>query len=202
MSVKQSYVLIFALLIFWASFAFYTMHSLIASQSYYAELINKSGKQRMLSQKIVLHAYLHRDTGESVELQNVQSLLLRFQSDFEYIAKNLTTPESKELYLSNQGIVQKVNIFVNAAEQYVKTQNDVTLQSLQEHALTLLPLLDSAVTQFQIESEAKTRELQSRELFIYLATVLTILFEAHFFARPVIEKIKMKFSVFRRKLDK
>ena len=56
LSLTLSYVIAFSLLAIWFLFAYLTMHSQINEQRKYAELINVSGKQRMLSQRTALLA--------------------------------------------------------------------------------------------------------------------------------------------------
>ena len=51
---KKIYILIFITLALWSIFAYNTITNLINSQKIYAEIINLSGKQRMLSQKTTL----------------------------------------------------------------------------------------------------------------------------------------------------
>ena len=51
---KKIYTLIFITLALWSIFAYNTITNLIKSQKIYAEIINLSGKQRMLSQKTTL----------------------------------------------------------------------------------------------------------------------------------------------------
>ncbi len=202
LSVLQSYAIIFALLIFWASFAYYTMHSLIQSQSHYAKVINLSGKQRMLSQKIVLSLQMHQKTGKRQYLQEAKKLLKTFQDDYSFIVSNLQSQRSNELYFHTGGINDTVKDYTNLVKHYFQNPKEASVAQVYALSQVLLPKLDDAVSVFQKESEQKTRQLQNRELLIYMATVLTILFEAHFFARPVIEKIKMKFGEYKRRLDK
>ncbi len=202
MTLKQSYALIFALLIFWASFAYYTMHSLIQSQSYYAKLINLSGKQRMLSQKTAFYVHLHAKEGKQRYLSELRKLMETLQTDYGYIVSNLKTKQSKELYFKKGGINERIERYMELLRRYVQTRDAALLPEVLNYSKKILPDLDRAVSLFQKESEAKTRELQNRELFIYVATVLTILLEAHFFARPIIDRIRMKFEVFRKRLDR
>ncbi|MGM0533160.1 MAG: EAL domain-containing protein [Campylobacterota bacterium] len=201
LSVLQSYAIIFALLIFWASFAYYTMNSLIQSQSHYAKVINLSGKQRMLSQKIVLSLQMHQKTDKQQYLQEAKKLLKTFQDDYAFIVSNLQSQRSNELYFHTGGINDTVSDYTNLVKQYFQNPKEASVTQVYALSQVLLPKLDDAVSVFQKESEQKTRQLQNRELLIYMATVLTILFEAHFFARPVIEKIKMKFGEYKRRLD-
>lgn len=195
-SIKQSYILIFIILIFWASIAYYTMNTLIDSQSYYAKLINLSGKQRMLSQKSAFLASKYMQENEQSYLKELKNIIESFQKNHNYIIETLSVKAEKIYFHKEKNIDKQVKDYIEFIEMFLEEPSLQLSETIYKRSQTLLPYLDDGVDLFQEESEEKTKNLQQRELFIFIGTILTILFEAHFFARPVIDTIELKFKDF------
>lgn len=185
---------------FWASIAYYTMNTLINSQSYYAKLINLSGKQRMLSQKSAFFVHRYQLNKDQENLYQIQLILDEIKINHDYITQNLSQ-NAKELYFNEpSNIDSKMTQYTSLLQNFVDNPNLVNLDDIYLQSQDILIYLDMAVGIFQKESEEKTKELQQRELYIFIGTILTILFEAHFFAKPVIDTVRMKFQDFYERL--
>ncbi len=201
-SIKQSYSVIFIILIFWASIAYYTMNTLIDSQSYYAKLINLSGKQRMLSQKSAFLASKYTQGNQQSYLKELKNIIELFKKNHNYIIETLSVKAENIYFHKEKNIDKQVKDYIEFIEMFLSKPSYGLSETIYKKSQTLLPYLDNAVNLFQKESEEKTKKLQQRELFIFIGTILTILFEAHFFARPVIDTIKLKFKDFYEMLRK
>ena len=202
LSIRRSYSIIFIILVFWSSIAFYTMDTLISSQSYYAKLINLSGKQRMLSQKSAFLVSKYTQENKLTYLTELKKAIIVFEKNHRYIVDNLSLNAEKLYFGKNNSIDSSVMNYIGLINSFLEKQNAQLSNTIYEESQKILLQLDNAVNFFQKESEAKTKELQQRELFIFIGTILTILFEAHFFARPVIEMIRLKFQDFYEMLKK
>ncbi len=196
LSIKRSYSIIFIILVFWSSIAYYTMDTLISSQSYYAKLINLSGKQRMLSQKSAFLVSKYTQENQSNYLNELKESIGIFKKNHQYIVENLSSNAKKLYFGKTNSIDTDVINYIALLNSFLNNPNKQLSNRIYEKSKVILLQLDNAVNFFQKESEAKTKELQQRELFIFIGTILTILLEAHFFARPVIETIKLKFQDF------
>lgn len=154
----------------------------------------------MLSQKsaFFVHRYLLNQDKENFTY--LEEILKELKSNHEYITKNLS-PQAQHLYFEEPSNINgKMNDYTNLIENFFNHPIENTANDIYKQSQNILTDLDKAVSIFQKESEEKTKELQKRELYIFIGTILTILFEAHFFARPVIEKMKLKFQDFYEKL--
>jgi len=201
LSIRKSYSIIFIILVFWSSIAYYTMNTLISSQSYYAKLINLSGKQRMLSQKSAFLVSKYIQENKLTYLNELKKAIIVFDKNHQYIVKNLSSNAKKLYFGKTNSIDSNVINYIKLLNSFLENSNKQLSNTIYEKSQVLLLQLDNAVNFFQKESEAKTKELQQRELFIFIGTILTILLEAHFFARPVIETIKLKFQDFYEMLN-
>jgi diguanylate cyclase (GGDEF)-like protein/PAS domain S-box-containing protein len=164
------------------------MYTLISSQDKYGELINLSGKQRMLSQKTAYYSHLVQK--HDVNKQKLQELLELMRKDHNYIVKNLTSQNIKEYYLNDGGLDHSVREYFKYLENFLLDQSQKNLQQISSSTEPLLKSLNKAVEMFENESEMMIEKLEKRELFIYIGTLLTLILEAIFIIRPMISSNK------------
>ncbi len=187
LNLKFIYFIVFLSLISWAFFAYFTMNTQIHNQEIYAQIINLSGKQRMLSQKTTLISkryYESKDENLKIHLKELIDLMTK---DHSYISSNLTSKEIYNIYFSKEiNLDEKVRNFLKIITLFYETINPDLLKQIEENSFELLPLLDKAVSTFQKESDEKTAELLKRERFILFGTLLTLFLEAIFIVIPAI----------------
>ncbi|MDD2886680.1 MAG: ATP-binding protein [Aliarcobacter sp.] len=187
LNLKFIYFIVFLSLISWAFFAYFTMNTQIHNQEIYAEIINLSGKQRMLSQKTTLISkryYESKDENLKIHLKELIDLMTK---DHSYISSNLTSKEIYDIYFSKElNLNEKVKNFLKTITLFYETNNPNLLKQIEQNSFELLPLLDKAVSTFQKESDEKTAELLKREQFILFGTLLTLFLEAIFIVIPAI----------------
>jgi signal transduction histidine kinase len=192
-SIKSIYIIIFGSLIAWAFFAYFTMSKQIHNQEIYAEIINLSGKQRMLSQKTALISKRYYESKDENLKQHLKSLIELMSKEHSYIIENLTSKEIKDIYFSKEdNLNEKVENYLKLVTSFYKTDNSDLLKQIELNSFELLPFLDKAVLAFQMESDKKTAELLKREKYILFGTLLTLLFEALFIVIPSIKKVAQK----------
>lgn len=191
--IRIIYSIVFSTLVLWALFAYYTMNKLIKEQQVYAELINLSGKQRMLSQKTTLIAKRYFETKEDFLKIHLNELIKLMKSDHEYIIKNLTSEKTNKIYLLNvNNLDTEVKSFITLLNNFYKNNNKSNLTKLENFSFKLLPKLNFAVNIFEQESDEVTQNLLYREYFILIGTLLTLLLEAIFIVIPSIKRAKEK----------
>ncbi len=163
--------------------AFISMEWILRSQSDFSYLINISGRQRMLSQRISLLADRFLKENE----ENVSSEIgpkLRHDIDlFEFSHQQIVdgTWSEPPRYLSNNArsiYFSKLNLDKRVKE-YVKYMRDI----LNEKEFTPYPIealdqllnnLDIAVKEFEIESKGFTQKLFKVELVLVVAVLVTL----------------------------
>lgn len=163
--------------------AFISMEWILRSQSDFSYLINISGRQRMLSQRISLLADRFLKQNE----ENVSSEIgpkLRHDIDlFEFSHQKIVdgTWSEPPRYLSNNArsiYFSKLNLDKRVKE-YVKYMRDI----LNEKEFTPYPIesldqllnnLDIAVKEFEIESKGFTQKLFKVELVLVVAVLITL----------------------------
>lgn len=103
-SIKSVYIIIFTSLISWAFFAYCTMSNQIHNQEIYAEIINLSGKQRMLSQKTALITKRYYESKDENLKNHLIELIGLMSKEHSYIIEHLTSEEIK-IYIFQKKII-------------------------------------------------------------------------------------------------
>lgn len=190
LNLKYIYIVVFASLAGWAIFAYITTTQIIESQQEYANIINISGKQRMLSQKIPLVATRYYDSRDEKVKEHLVSLYVLMKSDHMRITKRFThSSETKAIYYDDPvQLNEKVNHYLKLIKEFIAKENLSSLYKIDSFSFTLLPLLDDAVSVFENESELKTKQLLGRELFILLGTLITLVIESLIIVMPAIKQ--------------
>ena len=190
---KKIYILIFITLTAWSIFAYVTITNLINSQEIYAEIINLSGKQRMLSQKTTLIGKRFLEENNQELKNHLEELVTLMEKDHNYIISNLTSQDIYNIYFSQPyNLDFEVKDFISMLKDFAKTEQWDTLKKIEITSFELLPKLNYAVNIFEKESDTKTKELLRREQFILLGTILTLLLEAIFIVIPSIKFARKK----------
>jgi len=187
------YFIVFISLVFWAFFAYSTMHQMISSQKIYAKIINITGKQRMLSQRTALMAKLSFENGTSDYIDNTAYLLNQMREDHKFIISNITSNKIKDIYFKKPNYLDfHVQAYFKSVDNFLSNKSKENLLQVEEFSNDILPRLDNAVTQFEIESDKRIEKLMKQELFILLGTLITILLEAVLIVIPSIRYNKQK----------
>jgi diguanylate cyclase (GGDEF)-like protein/PAS domain S-box-containing protein len=187
-TMTKAYWLAFSILAAWATFAFFTMSTLIESQKKYGKLINLSGKQRMLSQKSAYYAHLQFDN--KMYVKKLQLLIKEMQSDYTFILNNLPSSPLSAFYLGENGLDGKVQHYFHLLHNFSVDPSKENLLFITNASQPLLKKLNQAVSIFEKENEEIIIELRNRELFIYIGTLLTLILEALFIVKPMITSHK------------
>lgn len=190
---KKIYILIFITLALWSIFAYNTITHLIKSQKIYAEIINLSGKQRMLSQKTTLIGKRYIEENNKELKEHLKELIDLMEKDHNYIIKHLTSDKIKKIYFSHPyNLDYEVKNYIMMLKSFYFSENINILKEIEQTSFKLLPKLNYSVNVFESESDMKTQELLIREQFILMGTLLTLFLEALFIVIPSIKLAKRK----------
>jgi diguanylate cyclase (GGDEF)-like protein len=192
-NLKFIYAFVFFILAGWAIYAYLTTTEIIKSQQAYASIINITGKQRMLSQRILVLATRYYETRNKVDKDTLLSLFKLMQSDHKDIIENYTnSAAARTIYFSQEKQLDKnVKQYFKLVEKYLDDETLASLYQIESHSFFLLPQLDEAVTVFENESRDKTKFLLRREFYILIATLVTLIFMSVFIVIPAIRYTQM-----------
>ncbi len=184
LSFTKKYVFALSLIAIFSLSAYLNLVTLIDSQSNDGKIINISGKQRMLSQKIALFAinYKTKNLRETAELM---------EKSHKYLVSLEMSDELEKIYFSQPvQLDEKVKEYIIRAKSFLKNRDGRSLSYILKKSQPLLKDLDSAVSIYQKNTELKTKNLRENELYIVLFIMITLLFEALFIFRPANNSVR------------
>lgn len=175
-----------------------------------SKIINISGKQRMLSQKIVKEILiLHYDSNNTKEdqikhLKNVISLWETNQNALENGNPILDFPKEKSITLSKLylqinpiflKIVQTTDLFLSNVEQKKNlSENQKLVEIILKNETAFLSKMNEIVLQYDKEAHEKVTQQRKIEYWIFGFTLLVLLLEFIFIFKPTNKKIEKLIS--------
>ncbi|MEP6931754.1 MAG: type IV pili methyl-accepting chemotaxis transducer N-terminal domain-containing protein, partial [Flavobacterium sp.] len=171
-----------------------------------SKIINFSGKQRMLSQKIVKEVLILNyvaDTAQKPEishLKNVLSLWKTNQNALENGNDSLAFPKEKSENLSKlyfeikpsfTAIVEASDLFIlNLEQKNTAAENQKTVKTILKNESIFLSKMNQIVSQYDIEAHEKVTQQRKTEYLIFGFTLLVLLLEFLFIFKPTNQKIE------------
>lgn len=200
-----TYVISLTLIAALSIFVHFTLDEIIVEQSASANLINVSGQQRMLSQRITLYTNEYIEKNTSTYKETALTALKKMQTNHQYLLKehfkalqqnkrsNLSVTMYALYFSEPHNIDQKITEFssliIQALDSSItKTVAQSSIQKLKFLALAKDQMLNSfnvAVEQYEIESNRKIQELRTTQQLILIIIILTILIEGLFVITPL-----------------
>ena len=192
-SLTLRYVVALTLIAILSFISYLNMNQLIQSEQKTAELINLSGRQRMLTQKMALYS-----VGLSHEADSQRRIWLRSQ-----LTATTTEIETAQLRLSERGhglpseVGDKISTYITTGYEFAALPDagfpeeaENKAKWMEQTAGELLRLIDNVVNQQQKESEDRIKRLLYLQGIGVGATFLVLLLEALFLFRPMISTIR------------
>lgn len=171
-----------------------------------SKIINFSGKQRMLSQKIVKEVLiLHyvADTASAKQISHLQDVLLLWkknQNALENGSDSLAFPKEKsetlsKLYLEINPIFNRIakttdSFLWNLKQKKQSAENQKFVTIILENEGIFLSKMNQIVTQYDLEAHEKVTQQRRIEYWIFGFTLLVLLLEFFFIFKPTNKKIE------------
>jgi len=171
-----------------------------------SKIINFSGKQRMLSQKIVKEVLiLHyvADTASAKQISHLQDVLLLWkknQNALENGSDSLAFPKEKsetlsKLYLEINPIFNRIakttdSFLLNLKQKKQSAENQKFVTIILENEGIFLSKMNQIVTQYDLEAHEKVTQQRRIEYWIFGFTLLVLLLEFFFIFKPTNKKIE------------
>jgi len=182
----KKYILALSLIALLSILAYFNLNHLINKQSNDGEIINMSGKQRMLSQKIALFAinYKTEELNENVKAMEV---------GHGFLTSLVMSDEVQKIYYDKPiELDKRVKLYILHGKKFYNNRNGKSLTYILNNSQILLKDLDFAVSVYQKESELKVSKLKDIELLLLILTLIILVCEAFFIFKPVNTKIALK----------
>lgn len=169
-----------------------------------ARLINITGRQRMLSQRISKLILYIRDDFESgqkntARLDTLQKLVDHWQKVHFSLANGsnefgLSHRKSTRIDSLLNAITPSLTIIVQACNRVIERPDLPTVQNavdvISENELSVLQAMEETVMTYQLEAEEKLKEVKKVELALAASSIIVLLMEFIFIFVPMISGLK------------
>ena len=161
----------------------------ISSNKEYGKIINISGKQRMLSQKLVilgLNYTAHKSKNSKKELEDA---ILEISSSHKYLLTKVFTKKLSNIYYKDKLDVELKRYIMNF-QNLLLTQKEEYLHKARISSNIILKKLDSAVKEYERHANQQLETISNYEFYLMLVTLFILLLEVLFIFKPAAAKIE------------
>jgi PAS domain S-box-containing protein len=210
--ITYRYILALAILAFLSIASYIGVDSVIRTQEVNAEVMNKAGHRRWMSQRIALYARHLVDPQDSKARASTRKQMLDYTSRLENVHNWLVTgnhpfgighgmsQQLHSMYFDEpHQLDNKIRKFMaETRELAVAPEADLTHKNQRMHYIAnaaetyLLDSMDSMVSQYQLESEGKIASLRLLETAALVLTLVSLVGVAMFIFRPLARQINEK----------
>ena len=203
-TLTRTYVLALSVIAFLTLTIFITMHQVILTQADSARLVNVSGSQRFLSQKIALISVELVDASKPGDRdlfrQQLLSTIEQIQKQHQELVQDSPqllplqqlSPQMQTMYFNPPINIQtRINRYTSEALSlanepvHLLSRDNPHLTYILLNSENLLESLDQIVSLYQQESEAKVQRLQMLETTSGVIILLTLAFLGLYIFRPL-----------------
>lgn len=201
------YVVAFLLLTITVTMSHMLADLIVRQQHQYASIINISGRQRMLSQRIsglIALAFLQRNAAErNNKIALVDEAIGQMEKSHEFLTNRgditLDTAMSQgisAIYFGAENLDQRIRTFIATARhlrdiaQIGEPADREELRNFADRGFSrLIATLELTVAQYQKDAEAKLDYLRTLNVGLWLVTIAIILLELLFIFRPLARRL-------------
>ncbi|MEA3554787.1 MAG: PAS domain S-box protein [Campylobacterota bacterium] len=182
-SLTKRYIPALTLVAIFVIFANYLSQEIIKSNKEYAKIINISGKQRMLSQRlIILATNYHNSKLDSAKKEFVESLQ-DIESAHKFLLNKVSTQRLRDIYFKeslDENLINYLSNFHNLIKEDDKKYLKIAIQN----SKSILIQLDLVVKEYEKNANDKLEQLSQDEFYLMLLTLFILSLEALFIFRP------------------
>lgn len=190
----HKYIPVLVLMLIMIIISLFTFEHQYFSNKYFGELINIAGKQRMLSQRLVIEAsdYLHDPSLENKK--RYLEYLSTMQHDHNMIEKMDLDPYERRHYSIEPNLNEMVYKYFSMHEDFIKHPTRKDYNGIKTMSRDLLENLDKAVALHQKSYESNLQRLQVAKLIETVMFLLVLAASWFFVFRTSAKKLEQSYE--------
>ena len=185
---KNSYILALLILVLFSTLAFLNVKDIISSIKDEGKIINLSGKQRMLSQKIVLLMQNYLENNAETTKNELIGNIKLLENSHKYLMKNSPKEIVESLYLKSD-LDLELSEFIALTYEILEKKDKKIMIVLQTTSQSLLIKLNTVVEKYENNYEQKLLSLHEKGLYLFLGILVVLFFEWILIFKPTNYKI-------------
>ncbi len=187
-SLQNRYIPALLLIALFATLAYKNVNDIMVSIHSDGTMINISGRQRMLSQKLIVDAQKFISSKQEHHKKNLLKSLQLMEESHQFLITSELSQKVKSLYF-NENIAKDIQEYIQNFKTIINTQDQALFNTLKNQSQTILIKLNLIVEAHESENFTKMIELEKREQYLYIFTLLVLFLEAIFIFFPAAKKI-------------
>ena len=176
----------------------YLSNKMISSNNEYAKIINISGKQRMLSQRLIILSANYNIDSTPYNKSQLKNALVEMEDAHKYLLTKQFTPEIRKIYKDDK-LNLNLESYLHNFYKIILLNDDSYRKKARLSSNNILMQLDSVVKEYEKYSNNQLLKLKQYEFYLTLGTLLILLFSAFFIFRPASRKILKQTNELKRK---
>ncbi|MFT7386937.1 MAG: diguanylate cyclase (GGDEF)-like protein [Candidatus Endobugula sp.] len=162
-----------------------------------AYIINLSGRQRMLSQRIIVEAIDHQIKSSAASTASLKDSISKMQTAHKFLTFTAAAPKKiKNLYFHPTLVDEKVKRYLSFASAILKDSDDEeSLFSLRSMSKNLLADLDKIVFEYQKDAQNKTHAQHKLQLLLLLLIFSLLIIKVFLVIFPIYKNSKYYFQL-------
>lgn len=183
----QRYIPALSLITIFVVLSHFVSENIIKSNSEYAKIINISGKQRMLSQKLVIlgNTFLLDNNSK----KNLTSALNEIETAHNYLKQKIFNKKLKKIFFEDN-LDANLKKYLDNYHKLLKTKNKQHIINAMNYSNDILKQLDNAVKAYESHANEQLNKLRSYEFYLMISALIVLLLEAIFIFRPAAKQIE------------
>jgi len=185
-SLTKRYIPALIILTFFVVFSHIYIEKAIGGNKELAKIINMSGKQRMLSQRLIILAQNYFEN--PLLKQPLQDAINEILKAHNFLRTKIFTQKLHEIYFE-KGLDKNLKEYVKNFQNLLYLPDIIFLKDARNKSLSILKQLDSLVKAYEEYANAQVKRAKTIEYYMMILTLFVLLLEALFIFRPASKKI-------------
>ncbi|HIP12148.1 MAG TPA: PAS domain S-box protein [Arcobacter sp.] len=161
----------------------------ISQNEEYAKIINISGKQRMLSLKLLIQANTFLEFQDKKSKKYLKDTIEDIKSKHKYLLTKLFSDDLSIIYYDDY-LDKNINEYLFMFEKLIDTKDSSYLKSAKISIPHLVKQLDLVVQEYEYIASTQLEEMTDYEYYLTVCTLFLLLLEVLFIYRPASKEIE------------